>query len=110
MKDYVIYIVIALVIGLYFLNNYNKSKKALTMLENGSVVIDVRTPQEYQSGHYPNSINIPLNSLQSKIDEIKSYDNGIIVVCASGIRSSQAKSILSKNGIEAFNGGSWKNL
>ena len=90
--------------------NKKKSSKAKEMLESGSVVIDVRTPEEFKSGHYMNSINIPLDKIESSLDKIRSYDNGIVIVCASGMRSAKAKSILAKNNIESTNGVSWKNL
>ena len=41
------------------------------MLESGSVVIDVRTPEEFKSGHYMNSINIPLDKIESSLDKNK---------------------------------------
>ena len=110
MNDYLIYIAVLIVIGLFYLIKKNKSSKAKAMLESGSVVIDVRTPEEFKSGHYLNSINIPLDKIESSLDKIRSYDNGIVVVCTSGMRSAKAKLILAKNNIESTNGVSWKNL
>lgn len=52
------------------------------MIDSGSKIIDVRTPQEFKSGHYPNSISIPLDTLKNNLDKIKGYENGIVVVCA----------------------------
>tara|TARA_B110000259_G_scaffold81135_1_gene94952 strand:- start:130 stop:462 length:333 start_codon:yes stop_codon:yes gene_type:complete len=109
MNDYLYYIGLIVIIGIYFYRKIKKSKKASQMIDSGSIIIDVRTPQEFKSGHYPNSISIPLDTLKNNLDKIKGYKNGIVVVCASGMRSGQAKSILSNNGIESFNGGSWKN-
>ena len=57
--------------------NKKKSSKAKEMLESGSVVIDVRTPEEFNSGHYMNSINIPLD-FQYKIT-----NNGHLLVVVS---------------------------
>ena len=81
------------------------------LIANGAVLIDVRTPQEYNSGHSRKSKNIPLNDIQKKAKSLKGKE--VIVVCASGMRSGQAKSILSQEGITVHNGGSWtrfKNL
>ena len=75
------------------------------LIENGAVLIDVRTPQEFKSGHSRKSKNIPLNDIQKKANSLKGKE--VIVVCASGMRSGQAKSILSQQGITAHNGGSW---
>ena len=110
MNNYLYFIGLAVIIGIYFYQKIKKSKKASQMIDSGSIIIDVRTPQEFKSGHYLNSISIPLGILKNNLDKIKGYKNGIVVVCASGMHSGQAKSILSNNGIESFNGGSWKNL
>lgn len=76
-------------------------------LEEGAVVIDVRTPGEFASGHVKGSQNIPLNQIPSKIDQIKKMDKVVITCCASGMRSGTAKSMLKSKGIETYNGGSW---
>ncbi len=80
------------------------------LIKNGAIVVDVRTKAEYQGGHVKGSLNIPLNNLSnhySKLDKTKP----IITCCASGIRSSQAKSILEANGFtEVYNGGGWSGL
>ena len=54
-----------------------------------TTIIDVRTPQEFFGGNAPGSINIPLNEIRERIDEIKSLQP-IIFCCASGNRSGQA--------------------
>ena len=63
--------------------------------------IDVRSAEEFATGRLPNSKNIPLKELESRIKEIeKSKANVVITVCASGVRSSSAVSILNKAGFE----------
>ena len=110
MENYFLYILFALGLVYYFYNSNQKSKLAMEKINNGAVVIDVRTQDEFNSGNYKNSINIPLNTINSKIEEIKSYKEEIVVVCASGNRSGQAKDILKGFGIEVTNGGSWDYL
>ncbi len=89
-------------------SNMGEVKSAL---QNGAVVIDVRTPQEFASGHYKKAKNIPLDSIEKNIQTIKNLNKPIIVCCASGMRSAKAKTILSKSGIaEVHNAGSWYNL
>jgi len=105
----VFYLLIVILLVIYFYNN-SKSKKATKILENGGVVIDVRTPQEFKAGNYKSSINIPLNNIEDNIDKIKSFKKNIVVVCASGMRSGKANKILNKYGIKSINGGSWSNL
>ena len=87
-----------------------KSESIKAFLEKGAVIIDVRTPGEFQGGHIKGSKNIPLNTVASKINEIKNLNKPIIACCASGMRSAQATSILKSNGIEAMNGGGWSSL
>lgn len=79
-------------------------------LNSDAVVIDVRTVQEFQSGHVNGSENIVLNSIPAKVSEIKALNKKIIAVCRSGARSGQATSFLIKNGIDAINGGPWQNV
>lgn len=93
---------------------YSAIKKALgggasqdfqQMLDDGAIVVDVRTPGEFKGGHVKGSININLADLNKKIGKLKGKT--VITVCASGMRSGQAKGILIKNGITAVNGGPW---
>ncbi len=79
-------------------------------LENGAVVIDVRTEQEFAEGHVQGSKNIPLNTISFQIDDIKKIGKPIITCCRSGARSGSAASILKQNGIDAINGGPWGNV
>jgi rhodanese-related sulfurtransferase len=78
--------------------------------ENGAIIIDVRTPQEFDHGHIQGSKNIPLDKIQREIKTIKNYNKPIITVCKSGARSGMAKSILKAAGVEVYNGGPWNVL
>lgn len=79
--------------------------------EQGAKIIDVRTPQEFNSGNVPGSINIPLNQISHKINKIKSIKKPLVLCCASGNRSGQAKSMLEREGIQdVYNGGGWRKL
>lgn len=75
---------------------------------NESTIVDVRSFQEYMGGHVANSVNIPVNEVQYRLDEFREMKKPIILCCASGARSGMATDILKRNGIEdAYNGGSW---
>ncbi|GGD14388.1 rhodanese-like domain-containing protein [Flavobacterium orientale] len=76
----------------------------------GAIIIDVRTTEEFKQGHISGSKNYPLSSLSSKISDIKKLNKPVIVCCQSGMRSSQAASILKNNGIDVINGGGWQSL
>jgi rhodanese-related sulfurtransferase len=80
------------------------------MIDEGALIVDVRTPFEFKSGHLHGSRNIPLDTLSSKIDELKKLNQKVITVCRSGSRSATAKNILAAAGIDACNGGAWQNL
>lgn len=80
------------------------------LVKNGATIVDVRTKGEYASGHIRGSINIPLDQLTNKMGQLKK-DKPIITCCASGMRSSSAKSILKSNGFtNVHNGGGWGSL
>jgi phage shock protein E len=73
------------------------------------MVIDVRTPGEYKSGHIPGSVNIPLNTLDSQLKKIGK--GPIVLCCASGTRSGIGVSTLKVKGLtQVYNGGSWTSL
>ncbi|CAN1510053.1 PspE Rhodanese-related sulfurtransferase [Flavobacteriaceae bacterium] len=93
-----------------FLGLGNKSESIQEYIEKGAVIIDVRSPGEFAGGHIKGSKNIPLNEIGAKINEIKKLNKPVIACCASGMRSSQATSILKQNGIDAINGGGWQSL
>ena len=98
----------------------------------GAVLLDVRTPQEYQEGHIPESKNVPLQQLKSvvlldvrtvgefnrghmdgfrniPVDELRERINEIekgkpvYLICQSGLRSYIASRILEGNGYETYN-------
>ncbi len=75
--------------------------------ENKGTVVDVRTGQEFMGGHVAGSINIPLQEINGRIDEIKTLDSPVVLCCASGNRSGMATQILTQQGVECLNGGSW---
>ncbi len=93
-----------------FLGFGNKSSSIQEFKEKGAIVIDVRSQGEFAGGHIKGAKNIPLNEIGNKINDIKKLNKPVIACCASGMRSSQATSILKKNGIEVINGGGWQSL
>jgi rhodanese-related sulfurtransferase len=80
------------------------------LVASGAMIIDVRSPQEFDAGHVKNSKNIPLQTIQKAIPELKKSGKVVITVCRSGSRSGMAKSILKSAGIEVYNGGPWNVL
>ena len=82
------------------------------LVSNGAIVVDVRTPGEFKSGHIEGSINIPVEGLRKNEGKLKGkQETPIITCCASGMRSASAKGILKAKGFkEVYNGGAWMSL
>ena len=96
-----------------FLSNLfgGKNKQQVRQLiAEGAVIIDVRSPQEFKMGNYRGSKNIPLDRIAAEAKKIKALNKPVVVCCASGMRSGQAKAILEKQGIQVTNGGGWTSL
>ena len=69
------------------------------LIENGALVGDVRTQQEYDSGHFPNALHIPVAAIPQRLDEFGTdKDRPIVLYCLSGARSGQAKAFLEAKG------------
>lgn len=64
----------------------------------GSVLVDVRGPEEYVAGHIPGSINVPLNALEGILDAAPEPGTAIYLYCLSGARSAVAAARLRKMG------------
>ena len=108
-KVYIIAVIVLIVLIIFlsvFLKNDNTSsyikitgKEAVTLVENGAKIIDVRTEEEYNSGHIEDAINVPLDNLNSL--ELDKTDE-IIVYCQTGKRSKQAANILLAKGYKVY--------
>ncbi|ADV88497.1 rhodanese-like domain-containing protein [Vibrio vulnificus] len=88
-----------------FAHASNRAMEAWEWIEQGALVVDVRTPAEFQQKHIEGAVNIPLNELAkgfSKIDK----SQPIVLYCRSGNRSGQAYDFLSQSGYTLLlNGG-----
>ena len=94
--------------GLFGGDKENKEIEAY--LNDGAVVIDVRSVAEYEAGHVKGSENIVLQTIPGKVEALKSMNKKIIAVCRTGARSGQATSFLKQRGIDIINGGAWENV
>ena len=75
--------------------------------EKRGTIVDVRTPSEFMGGNVLGSINIPVQELQQRLEEVKQLKTPLVLCCASGGRSSMATDFLKNQGIECCNGGTW---
>ena len=70
---------------------------------DGSItLLDTRTPMEYRMGHVKGFINIPVDELRERIDELDK-SKPVYIICQSGLRSYIASRILMGNGFDAYN-------
>ncbi|MCX7620210.1 MAG: rhodanese-like domain-containing protein [Acidimicrobiales bacterium] len=69
---------------------------------DGAVILDVRNPDEYEQGHVPGAILIPLGEIQDRVAEVPT-ECTVHVVCAMGGRSRKAAEFLVSCGIDAIN-------
>jgi rhodanese-related sulfurtransferase len=77
--------------------------------ERGATLVDVRSAGEFARGSAPETLNIPLHELNSRMGEIPK-DAPVVVGCASGTRSGMAKRALKRQGYEVYNVGTWRNF
>lgn len=63
-----------------------------------ALLIDVRTPEEYQKNHLKNAVNVPFYEIENISNEIKDKDEIILLYCKTGKRSNIAKEVLMQNG------------
>lgn len=76
--------------------------EALRKMNEGFRILDVRTEKEYQDGHIPGAVSIPLDELRGRVDEIQS-GGPIIVYCRAGYRSYHACKVLEHHGHDVWN-------
>lgn len=70
-----------------------------TYANNKHLLVDVRTAEEYNSGHIPGAINLALQDLPQKMDTLPK-DQPIVVYCRSGARSNSAAQMLNEAGFD----------
>jgi rhodanese-related sulfurtransferase len=97
--------------GYYTIANVEGLKNQLKTPQ--TLLVDVREPSEYRSGHIPNAINIPLRTLTQNLDQI-ARDRPVVLYCSSGYRSAMGVMTLHLLGYENVQGfppsfAGWKN-
>lgn len=73
--------------------------------KGGIKLLDVRTPEEFASGHVPGAVNVPVDQVSASNPTISalSKDEDVYVICAVGGRSSRASDVLAEAGFKAVN-------
>ena len=93
---------VSIALGFYYWMSASQVSvaEAKTLLQNGALLLDVRTNSEYDSGHIDGAINIPVHELSSRMFELTDKSRPIVVYCRSGRRSSAAKKLLVREGFQ----------
>lgn len=82
-----------------------------TLSRNGAIILDVRSKSEFATGHIKGALNIPVNELAKRLDQLPDKKRPVVTCCASGVRSASAAAILKSSGyVSVFNGGGWRTL
>jgi len=76
-------------------------EQAATMVDDGAVWVDVRTPDEYEYGALEDSVNIPLSCLRDELPELV-FNSKYIICCDTGRRSESAGFLLSHKGLDVY--------
>lgn len=77
-------------------------------VDGGAYLLDVRTPAEFADGHVASAVNLPLDEVQARADEVPA-DRPVYVICRSGSRSAQASLLLKQANRDARNVGGGMN-
>jgi rhodanese-related sulfurtransferase len=89
----------------------NPAADFVALIQQGAMIVDVRSKGEFSGGHIKGAINIPLDELNNASNQLKDKNKIIITCCASGMRSASGKNILSAKGYtHVYNGGGWRGL
>jgi rhodanese-related sulfurtransferase len=105
MNDYALWIALAAAVVLWFaMSRMGKTSAADAhkLVDDGALLVDVRSPGEFAGGHLAGAINVPVDAIGARAEELAKKGKKIVVYCASGMRSSSAASALKRAGAEVF--------
>ncbi len=72
------------------------------LVERGALLLDVRQPDEWEAGHVPGALFIPLRQVPERVADLP-RDRRIVAICRSGARSGRATDFLVEQGFDAVN-------
>jgi phage shock protein E len=73
---------------------------ARALIQEGALLLDVRTQAEFSAGHLPDAKNVPLAQLEHELQKLGPKGRAIVVYCLSGARSAVAAGVLKRAGFE----------
>jgi len=75
--------------------------EAHRLVDAGALLLDVRTAEEFSTGHLPGATNVPVQELESRLSEVGDQNRPVVVYCRSGARSARASGILRAHGFRS---------
>lgn len=96
-------------VALFLLWRWRSGRRIAAFRARGALIVDVRTPAEFASGHAEGALNLPLDQIGKGANTLDKA-TPLLVCCASGARSAIAATQLRAKGFEAINAGSWTRL
>ena len=87
-----------------------KSDQIKELLASGAMIVDVRTPREFQGGHAKGAVNIPVQRIGSQLAKLKKQESTIVLCCRSGARAAGVQAQLQKEGVSCINAGPWQKV
>lgn len=93
MKWSTLFVIAAIIVIVFLLKRTSEisTADALAQLKKGALVIDVRSPGEYNAGHVPEALNLPLDGIESSVAQrVPDKERVLLLHCQSGMRSAMA--------------------
>ena len=111
-SNWIVLLIVAAAVAIVFMMKKSgqiPAPDALKYLKSGALVIDVRSPGEFNSGHLAQAINIPVDEIETVLPaQLKDESQVLLLHCASGLRSGTAQQKLKALGYtHVFNLGSF---
>lgn len=95
---------------MFGLGRQQVNSELIRVIKEGALLVDVRSPMEFNAGSAEGAINIPLEEFESSLDKLNGHDS-IVLFCRSGGRSGYGQMILQSMGYKnVYNGGVWQHV
>jgi phage shock protein E len=102
MLSKLILVVLVIIVGVVLYVRFSAARlsggDARSLVAQGATLLDVRSPKEFGGGHINGAINIPVQELARRTDDLGDKNGQIVVYCQSGGRSAMAKRLLEGQG------------
>lgn len=96
-------ILVGVAVALFFWlrNGSISAAEAKRLVGEGARLVDVRSPEEYAEGHLPGALNVSVQELPGRMDELGPKEGTVVLYCRSGARSRRAARMLKEAGFQS---------